>query len=114
MASPGPPQSFVTQLRFSTTVETRGFGGGGRWVGSAWGQGHKMGQANDPPAPEQSKHTLLRRGSEAAPDFRRPVKGLMKVRDCPLGAGASPDLRPDDAPGNRQQLNGGTSAPRPG
>lgn len=45
-------------------------------------------------------------------DFRRPVKGLTKVQDCLLGAGGSPDLRPDVAPGNAQQLNG-TSAPRP-
>lgn len=40
------------------------------------------------------------------------MRGLTKVQDCLLGAGGSPDLRPNDAPGNAQPLNG-TSAPRP-
>lgn len=45
MASPGPPQSFVTQLLFPTKVETCGLGGGD-------GRGRlAMGKANGPPTP---------------------------------------------------------------
>lgn len=47
MASPGPPQSFVTQLLFPTKVETCGLGGGD-------GRGRlAMGKANGPHPPPQ-------------------------------------------------------------
>lgn len=53
MASPGPPQSFVTQLRFPTTVETRGFGGGGGW-GLDGARGTRWGRLMIPPRAEQT------------------------------------------------------------
>lgn len=68
-----------------------------------------MGQANDPPLPEHSKHTPLGRGNEAAlasQGLQKACEGFDQGSGPPAGSWGPASLRPDNAPGNAPRLNG--------